>query len=299
MDRPAYAWLALATAIAFAAGAAGADVLITEIMANPAGDEHSGEWIELYNTGPGGADLEGWFIGVEYDGEYYLDAMHFAGSHRAVNPGAYALVVDPDCVADTGLCIEVPDGVTVFTIESGGFGRYGITNGGGTVRLARSTIIPVVVGATVDEAAYPGDAVVEGFSIERVNYSRSGLDPGNWSTSHVVGGTPGAPNHVGRELPAKVALRIGPDIPTDHVTIAVELPAAPVRLTVSVFDRHGRLVRRIADGAQRTAFVDFVWDGRDEHGTPMTTGPYIVRVEAVATETRRAYRATKRAIIAR
>ncbi len=297
MDRPAHAWPALAAAALLIVGAARPDVLITEIMANPAGDEHTGEWVELYNTGTRYAYIARWFIGVQHADTVYSDAVHRVGTHQWVAPGGYAVVVDPGCATEGGLCLDVPDSVTVFTIESAGFGRYGITNDGGTIRLTGWTVHDVQ--NPEDEVTYPGSAVVEGFSVERIDFSRSGLEPDNWRTSHVPGGTPGAPNHVGRELPAKVVLRIGPDIPTDHVTIAVELPAAPVQLTVNVFDRHGRRVRRIVDGTQQTAVVALVWDGRDERGTPVSTGPYIVRVEAVGTETSQTFRATKRAIIAR
>lgn len=297
MDPPAHTRLALVAAILLAAGAAGADVLITEIMANPAGDEHTGEWIELYNTGPRHAYITGWFIGVEHADTVYSDAIYRVGTLQRVAPGGYGIVVDPGCVTEDGLCLNVPDSVTVFTIESGGFGRYGITNGGGMIRLNRSRAS--IIDATEDEVTYPGDQVIEGFSVERIDYTRSGLDPGNWATSHVPGGTPGAPNTAGQAIPGAVSLRLGPSVPTDHVTIAVELPVAPVRLTITVYDRYGRLVRRVADGSQHTAVVALVWDGRDEHGHHVATGPYVVLLEAVGVETSSTYRATGRAVIAR
>jgi len=58
-----------------------------------------------------------------------------------------------------------------------------------------------------------------------------------------------------------------------------ELPeAATVR--ISVFDILGREVRTLVNG-QRTSGIFFVdWDGRDESGQPVSSGPYIARMEA-------------------
>jgi hypothetical protein len=76
-------------------GGASADVIISEIMFNPAGSDtgvgFNKEWLELYNTGDATVDLTGWRIGDSQDGQW-ASAFPFGTS---IAPGA-ALVVTGD-----------------------------------------------------------------------------------------------------------------------------------------------------------------------------------------------------------
>jgi hypothetical protein len=54
--------------------------------------------------------------------------------------------------------------------------------------------------------------------------------------------------------------------------------AAPVRLLI--FDMTGRLVRRLVDGVQQAGSQRMIWDGRDEQGVVVSSGIYLVRLEA-------------------
>ncbi len=49
-------------------------------------------------------------------------------------------------------------------------------------------------------------------------------------------------------------------------------------VSVGVFDISGRLVRALREGAAQTGEYDVTWDGTNEHGDPVASGVYFVRV---------------------
>ena len=60
-----------------------------------------------------------------------------------------------------------------------------------------------------------------------------------------------------------------------RIVSAYNSHAAPVDLMV--YDMKGRLVRRLmmaARGSQRAGFYRVMWDGTDEIGRPLASGPY-------------------------
>ncbi|MFN2427365.1 MAG: lamin tail domain-containing protein, partial [Candidatus Binatia bacterium] len=63
--RPIHAPLHAAVAFAaccFGVPAAGADIILTEVIANVTTNETRGDVVELFNTGPGSVDLTGWIL---------------------------------------------------------------------------------------------------------------------------------------------------------------------------------------------------------------------------------------------
>ena len=63
-----------AVSLVLVSGGASAQVIISEIMYNPAGSDtgtgFNKEWLELYNTGPAAVDLTGWRIGDAQDNQW-------------------------------------------------------------------------------------------------------------------------------------------------------------------------------------------------------------------------------------
>ena len=67
-----------------------------------------------------------------------------------------------------------------------------------------------------------------------------------------------------------------------ETTIRYSLPrTAPVRLVV--YDVTGRVVRELVNGIQDAGDRRATWDGRDEAGSPVRSGVYVVRLEAGST----------------
>jgi flagellar hook assembly protein FlgD len=66
-----------------------------------------------------------------------------------------------------------------------------------------------------------------------------------------------------------------------EVTIGFTL-GRPASATVRVYDRSGRLVRELANGATYGAGANLVrWDGRDVAGAVAMDGIYLVSIEAL------------------
>jgi hypothetical protein len=62
-------------------------------------------------------------------------------------------------------------------------------------------------------------------------------------------------------------------------TIRFSLPASE-RVTLAVYDARGALVRVLVDGQRATGKYDVSWDGRDNAGSPVTSGVYFYRLTA-------------------
>jgi hypothetical protein len=115
-----------AVAGSFMLPAATPPLVITEVLANPAGPEPAQEYVELRNVGDGGLSLEGLRIEDSKGG----DALPAA----ELEPGAYALVVpsgyDPTSARDTP-----PREGTLLVRVDARIGSDGLSNGGEVVRL--------------------------------------------------------------------------------------------------------------------------------------------------------------------
>jgi hypothetical protein len=106
-------------------GAPRARVVINEVLADPAGPEPQGEWIELFNAGSAAALLEGWTL-QDGGGLTALPVVE-------IPPGRYALVVGRDYSAAAGEdVVPLPDALPVIVER---VGDRGLANGGERLRL--------------------------------------------------------------------------------------------------------------------------------------------------------------------
>ena len=70
-----------------------------------------------------------------------------------------------------------------------------------------------------------------------------------------------------------------PNPVTSSVRLAVDVPA-PMRVEAGVFTVGGRQVRDLSFHATTAGRHDSVWDARDDHGRPVSSGVYVCRVQA-------------------
>lgn len=100
-------------------------------------------------------------------------------------------------------------------------------------------------------------------------------DIGAWG----VGCECGDPTGVEEEpLPSGLALH--PPRPSpfgDATTLDLDVPEGAGRVTLAVYNVGGRLVRTLADGAVRPGRREFVWNGTDDTGYPVSAGVYFAR----------------------
>ena len=82
-------------------------------------------------------------------------------------------------------------------------------------------------------------------------------------------------------LPAgrALSLRAQPNPFGARTTVSFDLPRA-TRVQVAVYDAAGRLVRSLVEGARSAGRQDVAWDGRDDGGSTVANGVYLVRLAA-------------------
>ena len=129
--------LAILPAVAVASG-----IVINEVMADP-DEESTGEFVELYNTGPDTVDLAGWILGDLQDHNDvlvdYIGLNDTGASGTVIYPGQYALIVDPDY---TGIYNETirantdPHRFIMLTIQGDRTLGNGLGNSGDAIYLA-------------------------------------------------------------------------------------------------------------------------------------------------------------------
>ena len=86
---------------------------------------------------------------------------------------------------------------------------------------------------------------------------------------------------VGDDPAEALAFRFFPARPNPvraGATVAFDLPR-PSRVTLSVFDVSGRLVRRSDFGRLAPGHQSRAWNANDDRGTPLPNGVYFLRLE--------------------
>lgn len=73
---------------------------------------------------------------------------------------------------------------------------------------------------------------------------------------------------------------------TNATTSNVTLAAPAARVTATLRDANGRVVRTMELGARGAGAVPVTWDGRDDHGQPAPRGTYTLSVSATTADGR-------------
>ncbi len=194
-----------------------AQVVLTEIMFDAAGNENYDEFIEIVNLGPWNVDLSGWLTSDESAD----DTIISIGEGTLLQVGQYGIILDGGYLENSTYYDSlIPDEALRLTIDNATFGSAGLSNSTAeTVSLINS------FGTVVSSHTYTlGNE--PGYSEEKIRVEM-GDDPTNWRDSERWNGTPGAPNSV---MPdsldvALSAMRFDPENPrlTDHVAVWVKV----------------------------------------------------------------------------
>jgi len=159
-----------------AAGGRCEALLVTEVMAN-AIDEDTGEFIELYNAGSGGVELDGL---VFTDGDASDALVSFAGGNSFLEAGEYALILDSEYAGD----YDIPSGTILMrTLDTTLGNSLSVTD---PVTLYESDGVHVL-----DAFRFPANPG-NGISMDRVQLDTLD-DPDSWAPSVCpAGASPGA-----------------------------------------------------------------------------------------------------------
>lgn len=102
------------------------------------------------------------------------------------------------------------------------------------------------------------------------------LQGANIATSCATDGAPPSSLPTHWELDAAP----NPFNPSTQVRFAIPAGVGAVPVALRVHDITGRLVRTLVNAPQTSGFHDVVWNGTDDHGAPVATGIYFVRIRA-------------------
>ncbi|MCH8043940.1 MAG: lamin tail domain-containing protein [Planctomycetes bacterium] len=151
-------------------------VVFNEIMYNPAQSDESLEWVELHNQNSVDVDISAWRID---------DGINFDFPEGTIVPGGGYLVVakDPAALAAAG-------------IIGTAMGPYGgqLSNGGEQIDLRDRTDRLMDRLDYNDRGRWPVAPDGSGASLAKIDPNLASGDSESWSTSFVVGGTPGVEN---------------------------------------------------------------------------------------------------------
>ncbi|HKK46883.1 MAG TPA: lamin tail domain-containing protein, partial [Balneolaceae bacterium] len=167
----------------------------------------------------------------------------------------------------------------------------GLASEGDAIYLADSS------GTTIDSVYYdkswqnPNLIDTRGIALERINPEGPSNDQSNWGSSVTIkGGTPDKKNSIYQanpDKPSKIGISFDPnpfspdnDGYQDNLFINYKLDQPDYLIRVRIYDRYGRLVRKLADGKPAGFDGQLIWDGRKNDDNRNRIGIYIVVFEA-------------------
>ncbi len=160
-----------------------ATVVISEVLANPAGPEPRQEWLEIANLGGAPVDLLGLTIADETGADALPDVTLPAGARALVVPSSY----DPTAPGD----VAPADGTILARLDGSTIGS-GLANAGETVKLLGTAGETLSVFTSYFDSA---GSSWQGRSVERIR--PGGCDVRANAAPNATGrATPGAPNSV-------------------------------------------------------------------------------------------------------
>jgi hypothetical protein len=222
-------------------------IVLSEIMFNPIGDERLNEFIEIYNTSDSlFVDLNGWLVG---DGEK-LSSIVGREQGTLLKPGQFAILFVPSYYSESNAYEAIiPAAALRLTISQSLLGNSGLANSRGeTVLLCTADSV------TVSSWRYTVPNA-DGFSEEK-RILDAGDSDDNWGHSFNPNGTPGGVNSVS---PKCCDLAVG----SSGLSIAPRFPAIGENITISL------LVRNDGYDPTRDATISFYDDiNRDNAGGP-------------------------------
>lgn len=277
-----------------------ADLVINEIMFNPLNktDDNrpdQSEYIELRNTRDYPISLEGLVLHDAPDEDGNLRELQPVESTAKWVPAQGEVLVYADQALSFGeskianfFDLDTPDMRSVMRVDRS---SLSLASSGDAIYIADST------GATIDSVFYdaswhnPNIIDASGISLERISPEGPSSDESNWGSSvHAKGGTPNSENSIYQEnaqAPKNPGISFMPnpfspddDGHEDNLFINYRLDQQDYLIKVRIYDRYGRLVRKLADGKQAGFEGQLIWDGRKNNGGRNRIGIYIVVFEA-------------------
>lgn len=277
------------------------DLVFNEIMFDPLSDDfdqlpNQSDYLELVNRRPYAISLEGVYIHDQPDENGEVRKIMPLSSHSKWIPA-------------NGFALMYPED-EMLPIDSSRVGRFfNLTSAGNfqILQAKRTTLsLPLSgreifladsLGSVIDQIQYfpewhnPNLIDTQGIALERIDPGGESTNATNWGSSTVPsGGTPMAENSLFQTPQLEpeqntILLEPNPFSPDDdghedNLFISYSFENPNYMLRVRIFDRHGRLVRKLAHSHYAGFDGALTWNGRTDDGVTGRIGIYIVHIEA-------------------
>ncbi|MDR0206713.1 MAG: lamin tail domain-containing protein [Bacteroidales bacterium] len=257
------------------------DVVINETLFN-AKDNTRAEFVELYNRSQKVIDLASLRIGS--GGIEFPDKSAIAvSSGFLLFPGEYAVLCRHKIITEEQYYVPYPN--RLFQCDS----MPAYSNKSGVVFLSDKFFNTIDRFQYNENMHYPLLTNVSGVSLERLSFDRETQSVHNWKSAVESYGfaTPGYQNsQFSNNETTEEALLIIPEVFSpnqlgiaDYAEIHCCFKESENRVTISVFDRYGNLVKTIANNQICAQNEVFLWDGVSEKNYLVPQDLYIVKME--------------------
>lgn len=253
-----------------------ADIVINEVLFNPR--TGGSDFVEVVNVSQKVVSIQSWRLQNQ---EEVTDVI--TEEPISMLPGQYLVLTRHS----ENIFLEYPSSIRENFLEMDDTPAF--NNGDGSVILLNPQL--EVIDRFNYNESYHFELLnsVKGVSLERLSFTRSTNDPGNWlSASEQVGfATPGYLNSQYNpegtssgffELEREV---FSPDNDgfQDVLLINYEMAKSGAVATVKIFDRRGRQVRDLSNNLFLGTEGTITWDGITDSGTKARIGPHIIYID--------------------
>jgi len=257
------------------------DVVINEVLFN-AKNSTRAEFVELYNRSQKVIDLATLRIGS--GGADLPDRSAITvSSGFLLFPNEYVALCKHKNITEEQYYVPYPNRL----IQCDSMPSY--TNSSGVVFLSDKNYNTIDRFQYNEKMHYPLLASVSGVSLERVNFNRETQNANNWKSAvEGVGfATPGYQNsQFSNNDMSEDILKVVPEIfspnqtgNSDYVEIYCSFEESENRVSITIFDRSGNLIKTIANNQICALNEIFLWDGVSEKNYRVPPDLYIVKME--------------------
>jgi len=257
------------------------DVVINEVLFN-AKDNARAEFVELYNRSQKVIDLASLRIGS--GGADLPDKSTPAvSSGFLMFPNEYVALCKLKTVTEEQYYVPYPNRL----IQCDSLPTQ--TNSAGVIFLNDKNFNIIDRFQYDEKMHYPLLTSVAGVSLERVSYERETQNENNWKSAAESYGyaTPGYQNSQFSNYSAyNDVLKIVPEVfapnqsgLADYVEIHCCFETSENRVTITIFDRYGNLIKTIANNQICALNEVFLWDGISEKNYRVPPDLYIVKMD--------------------
>ena len=257
------------------------DVVINEVLFNP----RTGgvDFVELFNRSEKVIGLQNWLIANEVE-DTIANRENISPEQLILLPKTYLVLTENK----ENILEEYPQGIADNIFEINDLPSYNDNEGG--VYLFNSTNQLIDIVRYTDDQHFALLREDDGVSLERISAERPSNDPSNFhSASEIVGfATPGYENSQAFEsIRFSGKISIEPEIFSpdndgfqDVLNINYQFSAPGFVASVSIFDRNGRLIKRLVENKLLGSSGTFSWDGITDDNLKARIGVYVVLIEA-------------------